>query len=75
MHVVTHIRKNVLGINQSAFAAIAGVTQATVSRWESGELSPDLAQLSAVRAEVLKRDLAWDDSWLFEAPVTAGEAA
>lgn len=68
MHAVAHIRKNVLGINQAALAAIAGVTQATVSRWERGELSPDLQQLAAIRAEVKNRRLKWDDAWLFEIP-------
>lgn len=68
MNTVTHIRKQVLQINQSALAAIAGATQATVSRWENGELSPDLNQLSAIREEVKRRGLEWDDSWFFETP-------
>lgn len=68
MNTVAHIRKTILGINQSALAAIAGATQATVSRWETGELSPDLSQLSAIREEVKRRGLQWNDAWFFEAP-------
>lgn len=30
-----------LGLNQTAFAALLNVQQATVSRWESGERFPD----------------------------------
>lgn len=69
MNAVLHLRKQVLGINQSALAAIAGATQATVSRWETGELSPDLNQLSAIREEVKRRGLEWDDAWFFETPI------
>lgn len=74
MNAVLHIRKNVLGINQSAFALIAGAAQATVSRWENGELSPDLQQLTAIRAEVLRRGLEWNDAWLFNVPTTEAAA-
>lgn len=70
MNAVAHIRKNILGVNQAALATIAGVTQATVSRWESGELSPDLSQLSSIRREVLSRGLTWSDAWLFETPAS-----
>lgn len=68
MGIVEHIRKEILEMSQSSFAAIANVNQATVSRWERGELSPDLDQLGAIRAEVLKRDLPWNDGWLFDVP-------
>lgn len=71
MHPIEHIRKNVLDITQGAFAEITGVTQATVSRWESRELEPSLGELDRIRAEVKARGLPWDDSWFFEAPPLA----
>ncbi|MGN6538923.1 MAG: hypothetical protein ACTHKQ_24750 [Mesorhizobium sp.] len=76
MNTVLHIRKNVLNVTQSEFGAIAGAGQGVVSRWERGELFPDLAQLSSIRSEVLKRGFQWNDAWFFEAPAApAGEAA
>jgi hypothetical protein len=68
MHPIEHIRKRVLGLNQAAFAVIAGVTQATVSRWESGELEPGREELGRIRDEARARGIAWDDRWFFEPP-------
>jgi transcriptional regulator with XRE-family HTH domain len=65
MHPLTHIRKTVLGMKQSDLAQLVGVTQATVSRWERGKLSPSLSELERIRAEAQSRGLAWDDSWFF----------
>ncbi len=75
MSTVVHLRKAVLKISQAELAEIAKTTQASVSRWENGELSPDLSQLTLIRDEVIKRGLAWDDTWFFEAPESAGAAA
>lgn len=74
MQIVQHIRKSILELNQAEFAVIALTTQATVSRWESGELSPDLNQLAAIRAEVLRQEKEWNDTWFFEAPVQESAA-
>ena len=71
MNTVAHIRKSVLDITQSALAEIAGTKQATVSRWERGEVFPDLEQMRAIRAEVLGRGLEWNDGWFFEVPEAA----
>lgn len=60
------IRKNVFGASQKEMAAIAQTTQSTVSRWESGELLPDLAQLDRIRSVASQRGLKWSDGWLFE---------
>lgn len=73
MNPLLQIRKNVFGVTQSEMAAIAKVAQGTVSRWETGELVPDRRELSRIRLEALKRGLAWDDSWFFEAPSEAAE--
>lgn len=67
-----HIRKTVLRLSQAEMAIVAGkVSQGTVSKWEAGELEPDREQLALIRAEVLRRELPWDDGWFFEAPPTA----
>lgn len=74
MQPITHIRKNVFGLTQAAFAEVAGTTQATVSRWENGEFEPNRDDLERIRSAALDRDLPWDDRLFFEAPAS-GEAA
>lgn len=61
------IRKHIFGIRQDEMAAITGASQATVSRWESGELEPDRRQMDAIRAEAAGRRLKWRDDWFFDA--------
>lgn len=60
-----HIRTSVFKLKQSEFAEIADTTQATVSRWEAGELEPDRVQLAKIRVEAEKRQLPWNDEWFF----------
>ncbi len=70
------IRTHVLGLSQAALAQIAGTTQASVSRWEAGEQHPSHLELSAIRAEIVRRGIDWDDRWFFEAkPASTPEAA
>lgn len=70
---IVYIRKQVFGVNQAALADIAGVSQGTVSKWESGELAPDQSEMSRIRQEAMARGVAWDDRWFFEAPPVAAE--
>lgn len=66
MSTLENIRKHVFRATQSEFAAIARVTQATVSRWENGG-APTLIELIAIREQALKRpDIEWQDSFFFE---------
>lgn len=44
MNPITALRNN-SGLSQEAFATSIGCAQSTVSRWESGEQSPDLDAL------------------------------
>jgi len=74
MSTILHIRKNVLKLTQHGLAQLCGTNQATVSRWEKGELFPDLSQMSAIRAEVRRKRLKWDDRWFFEAPAIKAPA-
>ena len=68
MTAIRHIRKNVLKVSQATLASIVGTTQATVSRWEAGELSPNLTELEAIRAEAKRREIDWNDELFFAAP-------
>lgn len=73
MSPIVHIRKNVLRMKQAEFGALAGVGQGVVSRWERGELEPDRDKLEAIRNEIIRRELKWDDAWFFDAPAQAAE--
>lgn len=76
MKPMQHIRKALLRVSQSEMATIASTTQATVSRWEKGELSPDLTQMTRIRDEVQARGIEWSDSFFFEiTPTHRGEVA
>lgn len=68
MGPIEHIRKTILEISQAALGDIAGVTQATVSRWENGELEPGREEMARIRESARARGIAWDDRWFFEAP-------
>lgn len=68
---ITHIRKKIFDVNQATFGAIAGTTQASVSRWDNGLLQPSQGEMSRIRAAARERGLAWDDSWFFEVPPAA----
>jgi transcriptional regulator with XRE-family HTH domain len=74
MTPMLHIRKEVLGLNQQELATLTGTTQATVSRWEKGELEPNRDQLKAIRDEAARRGITWNDSWFFEGPAKAAAA-
>jgi predicted transcriptional regulator len=69
MEPLRRIRSDVFGVSQSEFAAIAGVSQATISRWEKGELVPRLDELKRIREAALARGLIWNDAALFESSV------
>jgi predicted transcriptional regulator len=66
MKPLEYIRRKVFGVSQVEMAAIAGVNQGTVSRWEAGTLKPDLEVLERIRASAHERGIKWRDSWFFE---------
>lgn len=70
MNTLKHIRKNVFKATQAEFAAIAGVTQASVSRWENG-VAPSLDEMRTIRNAAEERGLAWDDALFFAIPEAA----
>lgn len=67
MNPLLNIRKNIFGVTQQEFAGIAGVQQSTVSRWESGDAVPSLAEMNRIRAGARQRKLKakWDDRLFF----------
>jgi transcriptional regulator with XRE-family HTH domain len=55
-------------MTQASFAEVAGVTQATVSRWERGEFEPSRDELVRIRDEARRKRIRWRDSWFFDQP-------
>jgi predicted transcriptional regulator len=66
MNTLRHIRQTVFGVTQVEMAGIAGVRQATISRWENDDCMPTLPALKRIRAEARRRRLKWSDAWFFE---------
>ena len=68
-----------LGFNeksrQSEFAELAGVSQATVSRWLNGEDEPRLERIIRLRERAKKLGYPWCDAWIFEAAKRSGKGA
>lgn len=68
MNAVRHIRENIFKLTQAPFAAIANVSQATVSRWETGELEPNRDNIERIHSAALERGLSLDYESFFKAP-------
>jgi DNA-binding transcriptional regulator YiaG len=62
------IRNSIFQLTQREFAALAGTSQATVSRWEKGELTPDTSNLERIRRAASERNIECQDSWFFVTP-------
>ena len=76
MSKIGRIRTEVFQLNQAAFATVAGVSQATVSRWESGKWEPNRDELERIRQRAIADGKLWNDAWFFDPPsVPAREAA
>lgn len=71
MNPILHVRKVKLAMSQAELAAVAGVSQGTVSKWESGSGSPSRDELARIREEAISKGIDWDDRWFFEAPAEA----
>lgn len=68
MSPMEYIRRAVFRASQAELARIAGVTQATVSRWESRQFDPNLGELIRIRRAACARGIAWEDRWFFDTP-------
>jgi len=69
MNAIRHIRTEVFNLKQAEFAAVAGVKQSTVSRWENGG-EPSLEEMRAIRRAAIARGIQWNDEWFFRAPAS-----
>ena len=69
------IRKQVFQVSQAEMAAITGASQATVSRWENGELEPNREHMAAIREEAARRKIKWRDEWFFSPAAISERAA
>lgn len=69
MNAVRYIRTKVFNVKQAPFAEIAGVSQATVSRWEGDEQTgsqPNRDEMERIRNAAFNRNLPWSDAWFFQ---------
>ncbi|NGO50470.1 helix-turn-helix domain-containing protein [Mesorhizobium camelthorni] len=74
MSAIRFIRREIFQVTQAEFAALAGVTQASVSRWEAGG-APSLDEMQAIRKAASDRAIEWNDTWFFDAPVAVPSEA
>jgi transcriptional regulator with XRE-family HTH domain len=72
MSTLRFIRKDVLSLSQAELAAVAEVSQGTVSKWEAGELRRASTRCRRSATAAISRGVAWDDRWFFDAPVDRG---
>jgi transcriptional regulator with XRE-family HTH domain len=78
INALKHIRTKVFEVKQQEFAAIAGVPQSQVSRWENDKAAPTLEEMNRIRAEAERRrgerrlKRKWDDRLFFAEPQQAG---
>ena len=72
MNMIKTLRKGVFKVTQAQFAEIAGVTQSTIARWETGEITITIAEMRRIRDYAIENQmpmgLPWTDSWFFEPP-------
>jgi transcriptional regulator with XRE-family HTH domain len=65
MSALRQIRMSVFNVSQAEMASVVGVSQATISRWESGQFEPDRKHLENIRKEAFCRGLSWSDTSFF----------
>lgn len=66
MNAMARIRHKVFGVSQHEMARIAGVSQATISKWEAGTQVPLITALKNIRQSAIRDCKPWDDKWFFE---------
>ena len=57
--------RDILSLRQNKIAEIAGVSQATVCRWEQGQWEPNRDELERIRNYALQQGYDWDDAFFF----------
>lgn len=66
MNIMKAVRQR-LNLRQVEMAVIAGVTQATVSRWEKGQWEPNRDELARIRNHAISNGSSWKDAYFFNA--------
>jgi transcriptional regulator with XRE-family HTH domain len=69
MSVMKQVRQ-ILNLPQNELASIAGVSQATVCRWEKGQWEPNRDELERIRNYALTHGYEWEDAFFFPPDVT-----
>lgn len=64
MNVMKQVRQ-LLNLPQNQIAVIAGVSQATVCRWEQGQWEPNRDELERIRNYALANGIEWEDANFF----------
>lgn len=64
MSVMKQVRQ-LLNLPQNRIAAIAGVSQATVCRWEQGQWEPNRDELERIRNYAIANGIDWEDANFF----------
>jgi transcriptional regulator with XRE-family HTH domain len=70
--------RQLLNLPQNQIAIIAGVSQATVCRWEQGQWEPNRDELERIRNYALKHGYKWEDAFFFpndETPKSSTDGA
>jgi len=60
------IRRDILGLTQTQLADALNVSQAAISRWESGKDSPAYEKLQRIRSYAIGTGVHWNDAWFFD---------
>lgn len=69
MNALEYIRTRVFKLKQAPFAAVVGVSQPTISRWEAPDNAgsePSRDEMDRIRSAAIERGLLWNDSWFFQ---------
>lgn len=69
LNAMAQIRKHVFRLTQAELAEIIDASQATISRWETGESEPPRDKLAMIREEARRRKIKWRDDMFFAAPI------
>lgn len=55
-------------MTQREFAALVGVNQGTISRWETNLAEPSRGEMERIRSLADHHGHDWSDTWFFEVP-------
>lgn len=68
MNIIEYVKKHTLKCTDAELAEICDVSRMAVMRWRKGVVIPHFQYIIKLRAEIVRRDLPWDDSYWFDPP-------